>query len=135
MKVEASTTLKGPPDQVFALISQWDLFHDKVDPDIKAVTRVTDGPVGVGTRYREVMKPGPVAMTVHTEFTEFDPPNRLAFSGRGPGARVSGDVTVTPKNGSSDLRVRLDSQASRTWLASIPHAETRSPSEGASAPS
>ena len=49
MKVEVSTILKGPPDQVFALVSQWDLFADKVDPDVKSITRVTDGPVGVGT--------------------------------------------------------------------------------------
>ncbi len=108
MKIEVSTTVKGPPDQVFALVSQWDLFLDKIDPDVKSITRVTDGPVGVGTRYREVLKPGPVAMTMHVDFTEFDAPNRLAFSGRGPGARVSGDITVTPKNGSSDFRIRLD---------------------------
>ena len=108
MKVEASTMLKGSADQVFALISQWDLFHDKVDPDIKEVTKVMDGPVGVGTKCREVMKPGPIAMTMRVDFTESDGPNRLAFSGHGPGARLSGDATVTAKDGSSDLRVRLD---------------------------
>ena len=108
MKVDVSTTLNGPIDQVFALVSQWDLFLGQVDPDVKEITKVTEGPVGVGTKYREVLKPGPMAMTLHAEFTEFDAPNRLAFTGSGPGAKVTGGITVTAKNGASEFRIFLE---------------------------
>jgi glyoxylase-like metal-dependent hydrolase (beta-lactamase superfamily II) len=102
------TLIRRPPEDVFDFCS--DLRSElRWNPNAKYVEKLTDGPVGVGTRYRaQWANSGPTTV----EVTQFDRPYRwettatargmsIRFQGTvtdaAPGARYTADLELHPK--------------------------------------
>ena len=83
--------IRRPPEDVFDFCS--DLRSElRWNPKVKYVEKLTDGPVGVGTRYRaQWASSGPTAV----EVVQFDRPRRWEThaKARGMGIRFQGTVT------------------------------------------
>jgi uncharacterized protein YndB with AHSA1/START domain len=102
------TVIHRPPEEVFEFCS--DLRSElQWNPKVKYVEKLTDGPVGVGTRYRaQWANSGPTTV----EVVQFDRPHTwetnakargmaIRFQGTvtdaGPGARYTADLELHPK--------------------------------------
>jgi uncharacterized protein YndB with AHSA1/START domain len=77
-----SIDVTSPPEQVFALVSDIER-HGEWSPQEFEATRVDDGPILVGSRYRTAGRKGARKGTMRATdvvVTEFMPPSRFAFA-------------------------------------------------------
>ena len=73
--IENVTEIARTPEDVFDYLS--DMGNEvRWNPDCIAMEQLTDGPVGVGTRFRAKWKQGPV---VFTEVTAYERPSNWAY--------------------------------------------------------
>lgn len=95
-------------DRAFAFIA--DFAHAaQWDPNIVASSRIDDGELGVGSRFRVDVKAGPRTLQMEYRITDYDPPNvvvlvgegwnvwsedRISFETTPEGARVTYDVEL-----------------------------------------
>ena len=84
MRVEESTLIRRPVDEVFAFAA-----NPKNDPRwasaVAESTQISEGPLGVGTRFAQVLRLLGRRLEVTFEVTEYDPNRSLQigrFSGR-----------------------------------------------------
>ena len=78
MKLTASTSIAAPIDKVFTAAADFANAADVID-GIKKVEMLTDGPVGVGTRFRETRVMYGREASEEMEVTEFEPNERYAL--------------------------------------------------------
>jgi uncharacterized protein YndB with AHSA1/START domain len=100
--IENISEISRSPEDVFDYLS--DMGHE-VDwnPDCLSMERLTDGPVGVGTRFRAKWKQGPAVVT---ECTAFERPRTWTYLNGGP-ISVLLTVTLEPTmNGGTRLTSR-----------------------------
>ena len=83
MHVEAETTVSRPRTEVFEYLAHAEHMPEYVS-DFAWVKQDTGGEPAKGTRYSYKMARGPAAGTF--DWTEFEPPSRLAW--RGPPAKA-----------------------------------------------
>jgi len=100
-----------PLDEVFAFVG--DFANTKEwDPGIADARMVTDGPIGIGTRYAlDVVFNGRTLPMTYV-VTEWDPPNRVVLKGEGSTLTAVDDIrfeatpTGTRIRYSADLRLK-----------------------------
>lgn len=85
----------APPEKVFALLGDLTRAPEWV-PDLISVEKLGDGPVGVGTRYHEVVKMGSQTSEAELEVTDYDPPRLFAHKGRGGPSTFTGRFVMEP---------------------------------------
>ena len=74
-----TAVIHRPPADVFAFFRDVDQYNEHEGSPVPVLDKITDGPVGVGTQYREVVKVFPgITMTILSEVTGFDPERHLA---------------------------------------------------------
>ena len=56
MEFEFTAVIHCPPADVFALFRDIDQYNAHEGSPVPVLDKITDGPVGVGTRYREVVR-------------------------------------------------------------------------------
>lgn len=79
MDFEFTAVIHRPPADVFAFFRDVDQYNEHEGSPVPVLDKITDGPVGVGTRYREVVKMMPfVTMTILSEITRYEPERHLA---------------------------------------------------------
>jgi uncharacterized protein YndB with AHSA1/START domain len=79
----------------------------KWNPKVRVMTKVTDGPIGLGTRMAaKWTMSGPIEM----ECTEYEPPYRWAWANGGPIA-VTMTVRLSEEAGGTRLRTAFDARA------------------------
>ncbi len=90
--VENSVDIDRPPEVVFDYAS--DMRHElEWNPDVESMSKITDGPIGVGTKFQAKWKQSEPLVV---ECVRFERPNRLTLDNGGSiEARV--DVTLTPR--------------------------------------
>lgn len=102
-KVTGSIEATCSPDEVFAFATdldrrtQWQLHLSRVE-------RVSDGPVELGTQFRDVSKFG----TATLEVTAHDPPNHFAYKNVGGPMEVEVDWRFSPTDTGTHLDVKLN---------------------------
>ncbi|MFL5824296.1 MAG: SRPBCC family protein [Solirubrobacteraceae bacterium] len=94
------------PADVFAYLDQLDR-HGEWQPAIQEVTKVSEGPTGVGTKATERRKLPGGEREMTYEITEHDPPRRTAFRGLDGPVRPVGVVTVEPLDGGARSSVTI----------------------------
>jgi len=79
MDFEFVAVIACPLAGVFALFRDVDQYNEHEGSPVPVLDKITDGPVRVGTRYREVVKMLPfITMTILSEITEYEPERYLA---------------------------------------------------------
>lgn len=94
-----SAVITAPRERVFDYVAERENEREW-NPDCMSVEKLSDGPLGVGSRWRAQWKGSPV---MEVETTEYDRPNHL--TNHSPGAL---EVTVTFTCGPADDGTRLD---------------------------
>ena len=105
--ITKSIEIKRRPEEVFAYLDQPER-HGEWQPEIVSTEVETDGPVGVGTRVKEMRKMGGREQDSSYEITEHDPPGKTSFRGIAGAVRPEGTVTVESIGDGSSSRVTLD---------------------------
>ena len=107
MQVESQTTIARPGAEVFGYIARAEFLPEYVT-DFEWVRQESEGEPGLGTRYRYKMARGQAEGTF--EWTEFEPPARLAWHGppakAGPGSLAPAGWWELAEEGGA-TRVRL----------------------------
>ncbi|MDW7657297.1 MAG: SRPBCC family protein [Bacillota bacterium] len=86
MYFELSIDINASPDVVFAFLRDKDLHQQERGSPVLLLQKTTTEPVGVGTRYREVVRMLPfVKGEILSRITHYDPPDCLEedFAGAG----------------------------------------------------
>jgi Polyketide cyclase / dehydrase and lipid transport len=102
--VEAEADIDRPPEQVFDYCSdpgrepEW-------NPMMKAIEKITGGPLGVGARYAtEFVKGPPMVM----ECVGYDRPSAWSLVGRSSALTAGGGGRVLPSGAGSHLIMRME---------------------------
>jgi uncharacterized protein YndB with AHSA1/START domain len=75
----ATTTINRPIDQVFAFLA--DGTNDtKFSPRVQEITKLTDGPPGVGTVYSSRVKDAGLKTSREFKLTEFEAPTKIRWT-------------------------------------------------------
>jgi uncharacterized protein YndB with AHSA1/START domain len=95
------------PEDVFAYLDQPEL-HGEWQTQIVSAKVEAEGPVGVGTRVREIRKIGGREQDTSYEITEHEPPRKSSFRGTVGPVRPVGTVMVEPVGDGLKSRVSLE---------------------------
>jgi uncharacterized protein YndB with AHSA1/START domain len=102
--IEAEVDIERPPEEVFDYCS--DHRHEpEWNPMMKRITKLTDGPVGAGTRYRAVFVKGPPMVM---ECTRYQRPTMWSVTGDSRALRARGGWRVLPTAGGARLVTRVE---------------------------
>ncbi|HEU4319839.1 MAG TPA: SRPBCC family protein [Acidimicrobiia bacterium] len=82
MKLHETRLIKRPLDEVFSFTSDF-ANSEKWDPGVESSKQVSDGPVGVGTRYDLVTRFGSSRIPMTYVIEEFEPNRRVVLRGEG----------------------------------------------------
>ncbi|QDU86512.1 Polyketide cyclase / dehydrase and lipid transport [Planctomycetes bacterium Pla163] len=99
-----SRTIDAPVEKVFDVSTDVHIWADVV-PAIQRVEVLTDGPVGLGTRFRETRTMFGRDATETMEFIEFERPNRYVLGAQSHGCRYRSIFTLTPDGGGTKLEM------------------------------
>ena len=100
-----------PLDEVFAFVGDFANTKDW-DPGVADSRKVTDGPIGVGTRYAVDVVFNGRKLPMTYEVTAWDPPNRVVLKGEGSTVTAVDDIrfeaipTGTRIRYSAELRLK-----------------------------
>ncbi|HEX8973146.1 SRPBCC family protein [Oryzihumus sp.] len=101
--VEGETVIRRPVEEVFDYVA--DERHEPAyNPRMARSAKVTDGPVGVGTRFEAHMATRPRPMRMVSELTAFERPHRLELRTTSAFAEVSGRMTFDAVDGGTRMR-------------------------------
>ena len=75
MKFELSIWIDRLPEEAFVFLRDKHLYPQPSDSPVSRLDKVTPGPVGVGTRFVEVVRG--LRGEIHSEITCFEPASRL----------------------------------------------------------
>lgn len=104
-------------EEVFTVASD---FHHAAENirGIEQLEVLTDGPIGVGTRFRETRKMFGKESSEVMEITAFDPPESYVVEAESCGAHYRAEYRFTSDIAGTHMRVTFDTQAV-SWLAKL----------------
>ena len=105
--ISHSIEINRRPEEVFAYLDQPER-HGEWQSQIVSAEVETDGPVGIGTRVKEIRRMGGRVQDTSYEISEHDPPRVSAFRGVVGPVRPVGTVTVEPLDDGSRSRVSIE---------------------------
>ncbi|MDE3064985.1 MAG: SRPBCC family protein [Acidobacteriota bacterium] len=91
--VTGSISIDRAPESVFDVLAAEEL-EPRYNPSMLSVEKLTEGPPGVGSRFRARHAPRRRPSEMVIEFTEFDRPRRLASSTTMPWGDVTGALDL-----------------------------------------
>lgn len=101
--IASTTTITRPVAEVFDFAV--DLRNElHWNPKVERMTKITDGPIGIGTKMRGKWTK---SKEIELECTRFDPPHGWTWVNGGP-VSVTFDVTLTEVNGGTRLDSTFD---------------------------
>lgn len=114
--IENDVDIDRPVDPVFAYCS--DHTNEREwNPKMRYVKKLTEGPVGAGTRYEMEFVPG---RPMVGECVRFDPPHTWEVAGRVFGMDVVLGGTVTPNERGAHLKLRTEFRAGGLLVLALP---------------
>jgi hypothetical protein len=104
MDYDISVTIRRPPGDVFGVLADIQRYIHPGSP-VPKMEKIPAGPTAVGTRWREVVRLGPLlTMTIWSEVTAIEPGRRLEERFRGPGMTGRLVYTIEPNEAGCVLR-------------------------------
>ncbi len=105
MEDTISIIVRSRPEKVFAYLSNPENAPEWV-PYLVSVQKITDGDVGVGTRYVEIVQIGKWQNEAELEITEYNPPHVFAYKGKGGPSRFTARFTIKPEGDGTRIEHR-----------------------------
>jgi hypothetical protein len=112
---QSVTRIAAPPETVFTLTSDFAGAPGRIK-GIKKIEMLTDGPVGVGTRFRETREMFGKEATEVMEVTAFEPNRSYTLSAVSCGARHTSVFRVEPDGEATNLHCHYRIEA-LSWIA------------------
>ncbi len=98
MNCSTDRHIAAPPEALWAILSDLDRWGETITA-IKSLEKLTEGPVGPGTRFRETrVMFGREATEVMT-IDEFRPPHRMTFVAESHGSKYFSEMRFEPDAG------------------------------------
>jgi len=110
-----SRRIEAPPDEVFRIASDIPNAADHVS-QITKIEMLTDGPVGVGTRFRETRVMMGKEATETMEVVEFEPPSHYVLTAHSCGNDYRTTLRFEPLDDGRATNVVFDFDAKPTTL-------------------
>jgi hypothetical protein len=121
--IETAIDIARPAEVVFGYCS--DHTHEvEWNPAMRRVAKITDGPIGAGTRYQMEFLPG---RPIVGECVRFDPPTAWTVAGSGNGMRSSFSGRVTPDSTGARLDLHMEIETRGLLRAALPLLRRRMP--------
>jgi len=96
-----------PLDEVFAFVGDFANTKDW-DPGVADSRKVTDGPIGVGTRYAVDVVFNGRKLPMTYEVTAWDPPNRVVLKGEGSRVTAVDEIRFEATPAGTRIRYSAD---------------------------
>jgi hypothetical protein len=121
--IEAATDIERPAEVVFDYCSD---HSNEIEwnPAMRRVAKLTDGPIGVGTRYEMEFLPG---RPMVGECVRFDPPTSWTVAGSANGMSSSFSGRVIPVPSGARLALRMEIETRGLLRAALPLLRHRMP--------
>jgi carbon monoxide dehydrogenase subunit G len=118
MFLEHSIDINRDPTEVFAYLAQHSNHTQFIEENVSC-EQVTPGPMGVGTRVKNVARVFGREMVEHFEVVEFVPPAVLAKASReGSSFETTDRFELTPQTQGTHVRMQVTGRH-RTWLEAL----------------
>lgn len=111
------TFIHAPCDKVFAHASDFRRAPEMIR-GIKRIEMLTEGPVGVGTRFKETRVMFKREQTEIMEVVAFDPPHGYTLGIESCGCRFRSDFRFTPNGQGTDVELSFEAQP-LSWIGKI----------------
>lgn len=112
-----SVDIDASPEAVFAMISDIENSADRVE-GIEKIEMLTDGPVGVGTKWRETRVMMKKEAVEEMEITAFERPSYYTVYCDSCGCDIEWTMRVEPKGNGCSLTLEMSSK-SRTLMSKL----------------
>lgn len=99
--------IDAPPERVFAVASDF-AGAARIIEGIERVEMLTEGPVGVGTRFRETRVMFGREATEEMEVVAFDPPRGYVLGCENHGCRYRSEIRVEPSGDGTDVEMSFE---------------------------
>jgi hypothetical protein len=107
--ITGEITIERPVGEVFDFVSD-ECNEPRYNPQMTLAERVSDGPIGLGSRWRAVVRSGGRPVPMEIEFTAFERPVRLGSRATMSGMVTDGELTFEAVGESTVMRWRWDVQ-------------------------
>ncbi|MBV8529018.1 MAG: SRPBCC family protein [Candidatus Dormibacteraeota bacterium] len=110
LRNENRVEINRPPAEVFKFIAELS-NEPRYVPNVLESEKISDGPTGVGTKYREVTRVmlGRKAVATY-EITQYDPPTTFAFRGTSGRSRFRGRWVLEATDGGTLAKFTAEAQ-------------------------
>ena len=119
MRFELTERVAAGVDRVFAIAADVDAFPQNI-PGILRTERLTPGPVGVGTRFKETRKLFGREATEELSVAVWDPPHvcRIDADSCGGGNCIQSMFRFVPVDGGTEIKLEV-SMTATSWFAKL----------------
>jgi uncharacterized protein YndB with AHSA1/START domain len=107
--IEGEVLIRRPVAEVFDFVAD-QRNEPTYNRNMIGSEKVTEGPIGVGTRFRAGIRAGRRPMRMDIEYTGFERPRLIASSTRMATADFTGTLTFTPTPAGTRLRWSWDAR-------------------------
>jgi uncharacterized protein YndB with AHSA1/START domain len=101
--VEGEIVIDRPPDEVFDFVAD-QRNEPRYNPRMRHVEQLSEGPIGLGTRFRARTTSRGRAVDTIIEITAYDPPRRLGDSTHMAFMDLPGGLSFDPVPGGTRMR-------------------------------
>ncbi|MEL7058978.1 MAG: SRPBCC family protein [Acidobacteriota bacterium] len=109
MKLEIERRIEAPPSLVFDVASDFRRATENLSA-VESLELLTEGPIGVGTRFRETRIMFGKEATEEMEITAFDPPRSYTVECRSHGTHYVSQFRVEPDGTGTRYRLIFDAR-------------------------
>lgn len=101
--IEGEVLIRRPIEEVFDFVAD-ERTEPTYNRNMAVAEKITDGPIGVGTRFRATVRARSRALSMYIEYTGFDRPRLIASTTRTGMADFTGTLTFIPTTEGTRLR-------------------------------
>ena len=101
--------IAAPPERVFQLSTALEHWAERISAIVR-VSKLTDGPVGAGTRFRETRVVFKKESTEEMEFTAFEPGQSYSVGCESCGCRYDTRFDFVPDQGGTRVEMTLETK-------------------------
>ena len=102
-RIEGEIMINRPVEEVFDFVAD-ERNEPRYNPRMLSSEMLSPGPVGLGSRFRAVMRSRPRRTTMTTQFTGYQRPRRLALTTHLSAMEIHGSLTFDPVPGGTRMR-------------------------------